>query len=147
MNPARIAGANAELGAPQKWSAEEHGHCANLWVRREVEDGMPWMRSAWEATPNEVGLLLAGAKLELGILGQTHPVVNLGVGPLPDDFAPPMIVERTVHQGASAVRVSMFFANGRRVWAEAYLEPHGLGRAVKLAIDSVENRAKQDGLL
>lgn len=147
MTPARIVGANVELGAPQKWSAEEHGHCSSLWVRREVDSGMTWMRSAWEVASDEVGLLLAGAKLELGVLGASHPVVNLGPGPLPEDFEPPMIVERIVHQGSAAVRVSMFFPTGRRVWAEVYVAPHGLGGATKLAIEQIEELAKQGGLL
>lgn len=147
MNPVRIAGADVALGAPEKWADDEHGRCATLWVRRDVENGLPFLRSAWEVTSSEVGLLLAGATVQLGILGQTHPVVNLGLGPIAEEFEPPMIVERTVHHGAAAVRVSMFFPNAQRVWAEAYVEPNGLGSAVKYAVEQIEERAKQEGWL
>lgn len=147
MNPVRIEGATIALGAPDVWDEEQHGRCSTLWVRSEVDGGLPFLRSAWEVSPSEVGLLLAGAKVHLGVCAKAHPVVNLGLGPIPEDFEPPLIVERTVHHGAAAIRVSMFFPNAQRVWAEAYVGPDGLGAAVKLAVDQVEERAKQEGWL
>lgn len=71
---ARIEGCTRELGKSQGYLV--------LPVRDEVVDGVPYMVTAWEPTPEELKLLNAGAKIHLSILGNGHPPVKLEVAPL-----------------------------------------------------------------
>lgn len=85
MNPAVIEGWTAAPGAPKDWNPETHGRCSALPIRVEADNGLMWMRSAWSPTDGEVIAQMAGANIELGIGGGAHPVVQLGIGPLPAD--------------------------------------------------------------
>lgn len=143
MNPVRIEGATIPLGKPEGWDEGEAGHCSTLWVRPDIDGGLPFLRSAWEVTVNEIGLLLAGAKVQLGVCAKQHPVVNLGLGPAPESYLPPVVVQQTAHHGCPAVMVLMFFPCGQRVKSEATIGADGLGAAVKLAIDEIENFARE----
>ena len=143
MNPVRIDGATIPLGKPESWRDEENGKCSTLWVRSDVENGLPFLRSAWEVSTNEICLLLAGAKVQLGICTKQHPVVNMGLGPAPADYLPPLVVEQTVHHGCAAVKVTMLLPNGQAVKAEASVGGAGLGEAVKIAIDEIERFARE----
>lgn len=80
----RITGATRNLGAPAGWDPKRDGPCAHLPVRDELIEGIPWMVSAHEFTPDEIALIVAGeATLELWIQGTIHPVVGLRVrGPV-----------------------------------------------------------------
>lgn len=81
MLPIRISGATRNLGAPANWEPETSGPCSHLPVRDDVIEGLPYMTSRWEPTPDELADLMAGGPLELRILGTAHPVVSLVVQP------------------------------------------------------------------
>jgi hypothetical protein len=148
MLPVRIEGDATRLGAPHDWNDADHGRCGALWVRLDSVDGLPFMRSAWEPEADEAGLLLAGAKVHLGICGTSHPVVQVGIGPLPEDFLPPLTVEQAVTpEGVKSVKVAMFVPGGQRITAAATLGTDGLGPAVALAIGEIETLARAEGLL
>lgn len=145
MNPVRIEDATHALGKPANWDDETAGRCSTLWVRAAVEDGVPFMFSAWEAAPDEALCLLAGAKMRLGISGQSHPVVNVAVGPLPDDLVSPLIVERVLSGQVPAVLVSMLSPEKRRIYCQAIVGEDGLGMAIKTAVDEIERFVRDDG--
>jgi hypothetical protein len=79
MLPKRIEGATRVLGAPGDWDESRSGPCCSLPIRDDVIDGVRYMVSAWEPTPEEIELLKAGGALLLGINGIAHPVVFLSV--------------------------------------------------------------------
>lgn len=81
MLPIRIAGATRNLGAPANWTPETSGPCGHLPIRDEVIEGLPYMTSRWEPTPDELADLIAGGPVELRILGIQHPVVSVVVQP------------------------------------------------------------------
>ena len=148
MNPAKIDGDAIPLGKPGNWSDDDHGRCATLWVRLDVDNGVPFMRSAWDVEAEEAGWLLAGAKMQLGICGTSHPVVNLGLGPIPEDFAPPLTVQQMIQpDGARSARVTMYLPSRMRIFAEARIEDGGLGAAVAVAIHEIEAFGRREGLL
>lgn len=148
MRPVRIQGADPKpLGAPPDWNEERDGHCGALFIRREVINGVPYMRSAWEGELPEALSMLAGAALHLGIQGTEHPVVQVGVGPLPEDFSPTVVARRfTTITGEQAVRVEMLFphAGGRRGYVEVLIEST-LGEAVSRAVGLLEQLAVKEG--
>lgn len=148
MRATRIEGADPRpLGAPADWNEETHGHCGALFIRREVHSGVPYMRSAWEVESNEAALLFAGARLTLGIQGQMHPVVQLGVSDLPPDFEPVMTARRfTATDGRPCVRVEMLFPHGggRRGFCEEHVDGT-LADAVSSAIIRIEALARREG--
>lgn len=148
MRPARIIGADPQpIGAPADWREEEHGHCGALFVRRDVENGVPFMRSAWEVEAAEAAMLFAGARLTLGVAGVQHPVVQLQVADLPPDFEPILTARRfTDLKGNPAVRVEMLFpcAGGRRVFCEVAVTDR-LAFAVADGIERIEQLARHEG--
>lgn len=81
MIPAMISGTTRVLGKTQGY--------IGLPVRdaemRDKATGteVPTMTSAWEPTPDELARLNAGAKVEITIVGNSHPpiVVNVGITP------------------------------------------------------------------
>jgi hypothetical protein len=83
MQPAVIEGWTHAPGAPKDWNPEKHGRCSALPIRAEQHGDLVWMRSAWQPTDRELVALNAGANVELSIQGTVHPVVSMGVGPLP----------------------------------------------------------------
>ena len=148
MTPARIEGDAFPLGKPRDWKDDEHGRCSTLWVRRDIEQGVPFLRSAWDVDSNEAGWLLAGAKVQFGLCVPQHPVINVGLGPIPEDFAPPVTVQQIVKpDGQRVARVTMFMPNRQTIFAEVTIEPEGLGAAVKLAIDEIEALGEREGWL
>ena len=72
------------LGAPSSWNETADGHCARLPIADVICDGARVMESAWLPTPGELELLVAGAPIILGILGEYHPPVYLTVGAPPN---------------------------------------------------------------
>lgn len=150
MRPVRIAGADPRpLGAPQDWDEERHGHCTALFIRRETVNGSPYMRSAHEVEPHEALCMLAGAHLTLGIQGVEHPVVQMGLAHLPEDFEPVMIARRfTTETGRKMVRVEMMFAkgNGQRIYANEDVDGT-LADAVSTGITRIEALARIQGWL
>lgn len=150
MRPVRIAGADPKpIGAPRDWDPEKHGHCAALFVRSELIDGVPYMRSAWESEASEAAMIFAGASLHLGVQGTEHPVVQLGIGPLPDGFEPTVTARRFSDlQGRPGVRVEMMFpyAGGRRGWCEVPVDGT-LADAISIGVTRIEALARKEGWL
>lgn len=149
MRSTRIEGADPKpLGAPRDWSEETHGHCGALFIRREKVDGMPFMRSSWEADAEESLRFLAGGTLHLGIQGTCHPVVQVGPGTLPEDFEPVMQGRRLIDpEGRPYVRVEMLFAyqGGRRAYAENYMKDGQFADTVARCVDQIEQLARAKG--
>lgn len=147
MRPTRISGADpSPLGAPLDWE-ETNGHCGALFIRREVNSGVHYMRSAWEVESTEAMMLFAGAKLTLGIAGQQHPVVQLGVGDLPPDFEPTVQARRfTDVLGRPCVRVEMLFphAGGRRCFCNVHVDGT-LADAISSGVVNCEGLARREG--
>lgn len=79
----RIQGATRVFGAPVDWDEAKQGPCGALAIRDELIDGVRFMASAWELSPDEIAALQAGAPLILRIAGTNHPVVSLCVGEAP----------------------------------------------------------------
>lgn len=149
MRPTRIAGADPRpLGAPPDWNEEEAGHCAALFIRREQIDGVHYMRSAWEVEHGEAAFLYAGARLTLGVAGQQHPVVQLGITDLPDDFEPVVHARRFTHtDGRACVRVEMLFPHegGQRAFSSVSIGDSTLAQAVATGINQIEAFARKNG--
>lgn len=81
MEIKRIEGATRTLGAPKDWQEDDSGKCYGLPIRDVVtDDGLKWMVSAWEPSPEELKLLQSGVTIKLMINGISHPVVSLFVG-------------------------------------------------------------------
>ncbi len=149
MRPTRIPGADPQpLGAPPDWNEDESGHCGALFVRREQIGGVAYMRSAWEVDHGEAAFLYAGARLTLGVAGQCHPVVQLGITPLPPDFEPVVHARRFTHtDGRACVRVEMLFPHegGQRAFANVAIGSSSLAAAVASGIDQIEQFALKNG--
>jgi len=75
----RIEGATHFLGAPENWNEAEHGFCGTLPIKVVTIDGIRYMVSAWEPTPDELKRLNEGKAIQLWISSPSHPVVSLGV--------------------------------------------------------------------
>lgn len=148
MRPTRISGADPRpLGAPVDWKDDENGHCGALFIRREQIAGVAYMRSAWEVETGEAALLFAGARLTLGIAGNCHPVVQLGLTDLPPDFEPTVMARRfTTAKGLPCVRVEMLFphAGGRRGFCEVHVDGT-LADAVSTGVTRIEALARAEG--
>lgn len=149
MRSIKIDGAGDKpLGAPPDWNPERNGHCGGLFIRREQISGVPFMRSAWEVDSIEAAYLLAGASLTLAVQGTEHPVVSLGVTPLPADFEPVMFSRRyTAPDGRACLHVEMLFADegGKRVYSNVLIGDGGLAPAMALAVEQIEQLAKSKG--
>lgn len=85
MNPAVIQGHAHVAGQPDNWDESVMGRCQGLPIRFDAVAGLTFMRSAWTPTDEEIAHLVAGANVELGVSAPEHPVVQLGVGPVPHD--------------------------------------------------------------
>lgn len=80
MIPRRIKNATAVFGVPQGWDKERDGSCVGLAVRVTPFTRNPYYESAWEPTPEELAMLLAGGSVILRVIG-VQPVVALYVEP------------------------------------------------------------------
>jgi hypothetical protein len=74
----RIKDSNTVFGAPESWD-NRNGECANLFVRKQQQDGVDVMLSAWKPTKLELEMLQDGASIVLGVLGSGHPPVLMYV--------------------------------------------------------------------
>lgn len=79
MEIKRIPAATRDIGKPEGWVEDVHGPCATLPVRDEEHDGIRYMVSAWEPTPEELEALKNGGSIRLMVAGYIHPVVALAV--------------------------------------------------------------------
>lgn len=149
MRPIRIAGSDERpLGAPLDWNPDKSGHCSALFIKRETVAGVPYMRSAWEVDPAEAAFLYAGARLTLGVAGQTHPVVQLGIDALPADFEPVVHARRyTDPLGRACVRVEMLFpyGGGQRGYADLAVGADGFAAAIAQGVTLIEQFALKHG--
>lgn len=81
MIPKRIAGSNANPGAPAGWDPSKDGSCSHLAVRVVFEDLGGGKRravsceSAWEPTPKELEMLNRGGHVILKVMGWQVPVM------------------------------------------------------------------------
>lgn len=107
MNPAHIEGAQSAARKPENWNEEVMGRCGTLPLRMVARDGLSFMESAWEPTPDELAALAKGAKVILAISAPQHPVVALYVGPVPPEIL-----------GISRIAVGDPEARNVRVWDE-----------------------------
>lgn len=157
MRPGKIDGHGViPVGAPQDWDPKVHGDCNVLHVRPSIDHGIPFLTSAWEPEADEVGWLLAGAKIELGISGRTHPVVRMGIGAPPTDTRPVYTIQTMINvEGQEYVRVVMFAPTsgmkrrrGGSVFCEAMVTPElgGFNGAVAEALRQIEAFAEQNGV-
>lgn len=147
MTPCVIDRFTHRFGAPANWNEAESGHCAALYVRAEVLDGVPFMRSAWESAPAEAIQMVAGGKLVIGISGDpaatAHPVVNMMIEPAAD-FEPTFTAaEQRKPDGQRVMRVEMLLAAGHRVFAEGRLDGFTRGQAIAAAVDDIERLARE----
>lgn len=153
MRPAKIDRHTVALHPPRDWDREVNGHCGVLYVREEKLDGVSFMRSAWEVEPHEAALIFAGAKLITGIAGAVertgHPVINLALESLPEDFAPFVTARQfATLTGQPAVRVEVLYPNRgdpQRGMVEVALEGLGLAGATARGIEEVEALARREG--
>jgi len=148
MRPTRIKGAEPKpLGAPPDWKPEVHGSCGALFIRRDKHDGVDFMTSAWEVESKEAALMFAGAAITLGVSGSAHPVVQLVVGQLPDEFDPVVLARRvTSPSGEPFVKVEMLFAHG--TGKRAYCTSPMPGTFAQALVDGVklcEDLARNEG--
>jgi hypothetical protein len=69
------------LGAPNGWDQQLDGDCVTLPVVDAVDElsGFNFIYSLWRPTPDELAALVEGGAIRLGIMGNTHPVVNMAV--------------------------------------------------------------------
>lgn len=83
MHIGRIAGATRVLNAPEGWDNKKV-FCGSLPIKDGKMANQKTMTSAWFPTPEEIQNMADGAPIYLVIIGETHPVVALGVGEPPD---------------------------------------------------------------
>lgn len=81
MNPLSFEARDRSPGRPEGWDDELDGECVALDIMDHTDllSGANIMYSLWRPTPEELGALLAGGAVRLGIFGVQHPVVNLAV--------------------------------------------------------------------
>lgn len=53
-------------------------------LRDEVSDGIPFMTSSWQPTPDELAAIASGAPIYVSIMGSAHPPIMVYVGPKPE---------------------------------------------------------------
>jgi hypothetical protein len=81
MLPGRIDGATKRLRMPEETKVKG----GSLVVRDEDHGQFHTMTSAWFPNPDEIARLMAGAPIYLAVVGNSHPIVSLNVGPTPQD--------------------------------------------------------------
>jgi hypothetical protein len=146
MRPARIENHTSCIGKPANWDElSPDRDCGALFVRKEVEHGIQFLKSAWEPSTAEIGMMLSGSMIVLGVSSPEHPVINMSVLPQPDEFTPPYVVRRVFNdQGVEFVRVEVFCSQGRWAYAEFELADHsfhhGAAEAIKAVTEFVESK-------
>lgn len=153
MRPVRIEGTARPLGAPKNWR-DSSGHCGELFIRDENISGVHFMRSAWEPDSDEIGWLLAGAKIQLGISAPQHPVVQVGIGPCPETAEPVYTIRHiTSEHGEPGIRMTMYIppqseANlGGSAWCELNIGKSSMPDVAANAMKTLQEVAKAKGLI
>lgn len=82
MQPGQIENPTRVLGKPADWDDAAQGPCGTLPIREVVINGLGFAASAWVPSPEEIELINAGHPviIGLGVEGDRHPVVFMGVG-------------------------------------------------------------------
>ena len=144
MQPAIISGHNRRFTAPAGLDEVQ-----TLFARIEEVGGVHFLTSAWDVEQGEIGLLLAGAKLHLGINAPAHPIVRLAVADLPNLFSPVMTARRIeCPDKGSILRVEAILSApplGQRIWVERPIVD-GFAAAFASAIEAIEEQASARGL-
>jgi hypothetical protein len=71
--------ATRRFGPPADWNESSHGSCGTLEIADLQTPSGPFMESRWRPDAAELEALNAGASIMLGIRGNVHPVVYMGV--------------------------------------------------------------------
>lgn len=79
MDIAPHPGATRRYAPPLDWDEAKHGPCGTLEVAELDTPSGPFMESLWRPTAEDLAALNSGACIVLGIRGNVHPVVYLGV--------------------------------------------------------------------
>ena len=146
MIPARISDSTFRAVPPGDWDSAGQGECGTLHVRvdGESDTAIGFLTSAWEPNGDEIGALLAGAKIEIGISAPRQPVMRVGVGKPLDDFPPVWtIVPVASRSGSPAVKVTCFTRHGQ-VWATSETG-NDLGSGIASLIRTIEAEIKRHG--
>lgn len=153
MKPAVIENSTHSLGAPQSWDQEANGRCGVLHVKAEVIDGIGFLRSAWEPEEPDPGLLLAGARMVLGIAGRpnehgqiAHPVVHLALTDVPEDVPPTLTARQFAEpDGSQALHVEMIFGPGKRGVATVAMNNCLFHEALAIGAENITDMARIRG--
>lgn len=83
------------LGAPKGWDQELDGECGVLFVvdSIDVQSGQNFQYSFYKPTEEDLEAFRKGGVIRLGIMGTSHPVLNLGV------FGPKITLELNAKEG------------------------------------------------
>lgn len=152
MRPAKIEGDARPIGAPANWDEGKAGRCGALFVRRETHGPYVFMTSAWEASADQAGWILAGAKVELGISAPQHPVVRMGTGPVTPDSLPVFTIRQCVTlDGKHTVRATMYAPpagdkSGGSAWGEVTVDGD-LVDAIRDAVKFATDTARDNGVI
>lgn len=152
MRPVKIDGKARPLGKPADWDETTDASCGTLWVRDEIIDGVPYMRSAWEVEGDEGAMMMLGANTHLRVAGRGHPVVWMEVGPVPSDTPPGYWLQPfTTPAGEAALRVSAYAAGPpggpptMKFWC-GVLVTDGLEKAFAEGLEMVRACAAEHGV-
>lgn len=76
-----IVPGSRSLGPPRDWNQALDGECGDLAVvdHIDLQSGQNFMFSFYRPTEEEIAAFLNGGVLRLGIMGSTHPVINMAV--------------------------------------------------------------------
>jgi hypothetical protein len=102
--------ATRRFAPPADWSADAHGECGTLEIAEVAgEGGLPYMESLWQPEAEDLAKLNAGAAIALGVQGQVHPVVYLGVTEPPqhDVGDPRRPIDSTVAEALAAAVMAL----------------------------------------
>lgn len=152
MTPDVIEGGRP-IGKPKDWDEARDGKCSALHVRFDHHPGGTFMTSAWRPEADEIGWMLAGANIHLGISAPRHPVVNLGVAAPPSDGEPVWTIMPAADlNGSPSVLVTMydpragFTRRGGTIWIQVEVKNGGLAASAAQAIAAIQAKAKELGL-
>lgn len=83
------------LGAPKEWDQELDGECGVLFVVDHVDtlSGQNFQYSFYRPNAEDLAAINAGGVLRLGIMGTSHPVLNMAV------FGPKLTKDLNLKEG------------------------------------------------
>lgn len=142
------------IGAPKNWDPDRDGPCDVLHVRVDQQEGCTFLTSAWVAEPDEVGWLLAGGHVQLGVSSPAHPIVRMGVGAPPPESPPVYTITQAAElDGKPSVRVTMYAPRqgltrrGGTVWCQIEVKDGDLPAATAEAMRLIQRKAVELGAL